>query len=124
LDQGPIYLLAEMWLFGPEYLRRSSTKRLWKDFYRRWATAVDMVILLDAANDVLLERIRHREQDLVVKDQPARVVLDYLDSYRVEYTFLLSSFAAENTDLRILRFDTGLLRPQDILNRFLSELNC
>jgi deoxyadenosine/deoxycytidine kinase len=124
LDQGPIYLLAEMRLFGPEYLRQSSTDSLWQDFYQRWKTTLDMVVLLDAANDVLLERIRNRKQELIVKDQPVAVVYDYLNHYRAEYAFLLSTLAARNADLKILRFDAGLLRPEDILNRFLSELGC
>ncbi len=83
-----------------------------------------MVVWLDAANDVLLDRIRNRQQELIVKDQPATVVYDYLNRYRAEYEFLLSTLAAKNAGLKILRFDTGLLQPQDILNQFLSELGC
>lgn len=124
LDQGPIYLLAEMRLFGPEYLRQSSAESLWQDFYKRWQATLDMVVMLDAANDVLLERIRDREQDLIVKDQPAPVVYDYLNRYRTQYAFLLSTLAAKNTNLKILRCDAGLMRPEEILNRFLSELGC
>lgn len=123
LDQGPIYLLAELHLFGPEYLRQSKADRLWQDLYEHWASTLDTVILLDAANDVLLERIRNREQDLIVKHQSVTVVYDYLNCYRTEYAFLLSTLAARNADLKVLPFDTRLLRSGDILNRFLSELS-
>ena len=34
LDQGPVYLLAEMRLFGPEYLRQKDAERFWQDLYR------------------------------------------------------------------------------------------
>jgi deoxyadenosine/deoxycytidine kinase len=124
LDQGPIYLLAEMRLFGPEYLRQSSADSLWHDFYKCWRTTLDMVVLLDAANDILLERIRNREQGLIVKDQPAPVVYDYLNRYRTQYAFLLSTLAMKNTNLKILRCDSGLMQPEDVLKRFLSELGC
>jgi hypothetical protein len=113
-----------MRLFGPEYLRQSTADSLWQDFYERWKTCLDMVVLLDGANDILLERIRNREQELIVKDQPAMVVFEFLDLYRTEYSFLLSTFAAKNTSLKVLQFDTGRLRSQDILERLLAELDC
>lgn len=124
LDQGPIYLLAEVWLFGPEYLRQNSADGLWQDFYNRWATTLDMVVFLDAANDILLERIRNRSQEHVVKDQPATVVYEFLDRYRIEYEFILSILTAKNADLKILQFDTGRQQAQDIVDQFLSELGC
>jgi hypothetical protein len=123
LDQGPVYLLAEMQLFGPEYLRHQAANKLWQDLYKRWSATLQIVVILDTTDDVLLDRIRNRQQELIVKEQPEAVVYEYLNLYRAKYAFLLATFAAKNPDLKTLRFDTGLLRPEDILDQFLSELH-
>ena len=123
LDQGPVYLLAELLLFGPEYLRRSSAESLWQGLYERWSATLDMVIWLDAADDILLERIRTRQQDLVVKDRPAAEVYEYLDSYRTKYDQLLSILTAHKKALKIRCFNTGTLHTQNIVNELLSVLS-
>jgi thymidylate kinase len=124
LDQGPVYLLAEMRLFGPEYLRQKAAKKLWQDFYERWSGTLQMVVYLDAADDVLLDRIRNRPQELVVKNQPAQAVSEYLNRYRREYELILSTMASQKAGLKILQIDTGRQQTQNLVSRFLSELHC
>jgi deoxyadenosine/deoxycytidine kinase len=124
LDQGPLYLLAEMQLFGPEYLKQKAAERLWNDLYDRWKAALYMVVWLDASNDVLLDRIRTRRQEHIVKTQPATVVYEFLDRYRVEYEFILSILTAKESGLKVLKFDTGRQQPKDIEDQFLYELSC
>lgn len=124
LDQGPVYLLAEMRLFGPEYLRQRVAEDFWQDLFDRWRTTLHMVIWLDAPNAVLLDRIRSRQQEHIVKTEPAMAVYEFLDRYRVEYEFILSVLTAKKTDLKVLRFDTGNQRVQEIENRCLSEITC
>jgi adenylate kinase family enzyme len=121
LDQGPIYLLAEMRLFGPEYLRQKKAERFWQDLYDHWTDTLHMVICLDAPDDVLLNRIRTRRQDHIVKNQPATVVCDFLNSYRSEYEIILSILTGKNSGLKVLQFDTGRQQPKDIVNQILSE---
>lgn len=123
LDQGPVYLLAEMRLFGPEYLRQKSAERLWQYLYDRWKTALDMVVWLDATNNILFDRIRTRQQEHIVKTQPAKVVWEFLDRYRAEYESILSFLTTKNARVKVLQFDTGHQQIQDIANQFLSELN-
>jgi energy-coupling factor transporter ATP-binding protein EcfA2 len=123
LDQGPVYLLAEMRLFGPEYLRQKAAEILWQDLYGCWSATLDMVVWLDAANDVLFERIRNRRQEHIVKTQPAPVVYEFLNCYRTEYELILSNLRANNASLKLLEFDTGQKQSGDIVKKFLSELN-
>ena len=123
LDQGPIYLLAEMRLFGPEYLRQKTAEKLWQDLYERWRATLHMVVWLDAADDVLLDRIRNRRQEHVVKTQPATVVYEFLGRYRTEYEFIISALTAKEVGPKILQFDTERQQPPDIVNQFLSEVS-
>jgi hypothetical protein len=124
LDQGPVYLLAEMRVFGPEYLRHKPAERLWQDLFRRWVETLDVIVWLDAADEVLLDRIRTRLQEHVVKDQPVTVVYEFLERYRAEYELILAVLTAKKASLKILRFDTERQQPRDILEQFLAELSC
>jgi hypothetical protein len=124
LDQGPVYLLTEMRLFGPEYLRQKVAEEFWQDLFDRWRTTLHMVIWLDAPNDVLLARIRSRQQEHIVKAEPAMVVYEFLDRYRVEYEFILSVLTSKKANLQVLRIDTGQQCPQDVANQFLSGITC
>lgn len=124
LDQGPVYLMAEMQLFGPAYLRQKAAEQLWQDLCGRWGAALNMIVWLDAGNDVLLERIRARAQDHIVKAQPAAEVYEFLDRYRTEYERLLDILTARVPSVRILRFDTGQYQPQYIADRCLSAFGC
>lgn len=122
LDQGPVYLLAEMRLFGPEYLKQAGAQGLWQTLYKRWGTVLDTVVWLDAEDEVLLERIRNRQQEHIVKEQPATVVFEFLNCYRSEYERILSILEAQGAGLKVLRFNTRQ-QPKEILGQLMWELN-
>jgi deoxyadenosine/deoxycytidine kinase len=123
LDQGPVYLMTEVRLFGPEYLRQQTAQRFWQNLFEHWTDTLDMIVWLDTAEEVLLERIRTRQQEHVVKAQPAKVVYEFLDRYRSEYEFIFSRLIANNTCLKVLRFDTGWQTPQQIVDQILFQLS-
>jgi adenylate kinase family enzyme len=124
LDQGPVYLMTELRLFGPEYLRQKDAEQFWQDFYHRWRETLYMIVSLDAEDGVLLDRIRNRQQDHVVKADPANVVYEFLQKYRSEYKTLLSILTSHKTNLKVLQFDTGVQQSPVIAKEFLHELSC
>lgn len=69
LDQGPVYLTVELKEFGPALLRTPDAEKLWQQYYCRWASTLDMIVWLDTSNETLLERIRTRKQDHIVKNE-------------------------------------------------------
>ena len=60
LDQGPIFQLATLNAFGPECLKNQRFESWWQKMYRHWASILDIVIWLDAPDNVLKERIDNR----------------------------------------------------------------
>ena len=54
LDQGPVYLLAEMREFGPDFIRAPKAEKFWQEVFTRWAQTLDMIVWLDAADAVLV----------------------------------------------------------------------
>lgn len=123
LDQGPVYLLTEISEFGPEYLGGKKAENLWQDLYSRWADALDMIVLLDADDIELLKRIRTRDKEHIVKNESIETTFEFLAGYRKAYERIISNLSAIQPNLKILRFDTTHISPEEIANQLLFEFD-
>ena len=122
LDQGPVYLMAEMKEFGPEYLNREDAEKFWHEIHCRWAATLDTIVCLDAADMHLLERIQTRAKGHIVKNEPESLVYEFLGRYRRTYDNLVSTLENCPGGPRVLRFDTKQFQPGEIAKRLLIEL--
>ena len=104
LDQGPIFLMAYLSIFGPINQQNSRLNEWWKHIYYQWANTLDTVIYLDTSFNTLISRNRNR-QDHVIKnvigktDAEAR---DFLDRYRKMYKQIITRFSLNNNQLRVI----------------------
>lgn len=122
LDQGPVYLLTETRKFGPDYLRQKKAAKLWQNLYSRWAKVLDIIIWLDAKDADLIQRIRSREKEHIVKEESIETISAFLACYRNAYERTISSLSANSPYLKILRFDTSQDSPEEIAGRLLVEV--
>jgi thymidylate kinase len=118
LDQGPVFTLMMLHLFGPETLKSSRAREWWTRTCEQWAATLDLVVWLDATNATLVARIRARDIWHGVKEKSDTEAFEYLEGYRESFGRVLSSLTASNHDLRVLEFDTG----QESLGRVLDKL--
>jgi shikimate kinase len=123
LDQGPVFLLSEMNLFGPYFLRTKTMQGLWRNWYRQWSTALDAVVWLDAPDECLQQRIRTREKDHLVKDKSAQAVSKFLKDYRRTYQNTFSALAINHGCFKVLRFDTSRHAPEEIAAQVFCEFD-
>lgn len=123
LDQGPIYLLTETSEFGPEYLRRQAAPKIWQDFYTCWVDTLDIVVWLDTADTDLLKRIRNRDKEHPVKKESVEVTFEFLANFRRAYERTISELSTHHPGLKVLRFDTSRISPQEIANQLLFEFS-
>jgi thymidylate kinase len=121
LDQGPVYLIAEMQELGPKYLGSPKAEKFWQFLYYQWANTLDMVVYLDTDDKNLLERIRYRGQEHIMKSEQASTVFDFLAGYRRAYERILAILEANTTNLQVLRFDTSKMTSQEIADRLLAQ---
>ena len=84
-DEGPVYMLARILVFGGANVYTRGFRRWWRITTTQWAQLIDVVVHLDAPDDVLIERIRTRRQPHPVKDLPVEDVARFLGSYRRAY---------------------------------------
>jgi hypothetical protein len=105
LDHGPVFRLAYLIAFGPRMTRTAGFHRWWVAEVEAWSRSLDLLVVLDAPNDSLLERIAARDRAHAVKGRPAAEGRLYLERYREAFETVLSRFAgAGGPD--VVRIDT------------------
>jgi shikimate kinase len=119
LDQGPVFLLAQLHWFGPESLRSQSAKEWWDRTYKQWADILDVVVWLDASDPILVERIRTRDKWHLVKEQPEPDVIEFLARYRAAYEQVISVLTGNGSGPKVLRLDTAREPLDKTVNRVL-----
>jgi adenylate kinase family enzyme len=122
LDHGPIYRLAFLREFGPEITRSQIYRNWWTDLFKRWMETLDLLILLDAPNEVLMKRIRDRDRKHTVKDVNDPEALDFLNRYRTSFEQTLAELKT-NHQITIFRIDTKQESVAQIIDKVLRICN-
>lgn len=113
LDQGPIFALACL-LWGQKPVTRTAAFARWLgEMVDRWSVELDALVLLEAPDRVLLDRIDNREQRHDAKGRAERDALDLLDGHRAAYARLLGLVAHRGRP-PVLRFDTSVRSATEV----------
>ncbi len=122
LDQGAIFLLAQLYAFGPQCLQCIEAEKWWQKVFDRWAGVLDLVIWLDAPEKVLLERIRTRNESHVAKHWSDAEALTFLRRYRTAYEQVLTALTVNRTGPRVLWLDTAQVGVEETMEQILRFL--
>ncbi len=122
LDQGPIYALARLGSGDPAPAATEVGGEWWRSRILQWAGSLDVIVWLDAPNDVLWRRLRERSQPHEVREQPEDVAFAYLDQYRESFVSVIDAVvAAGATDLR--RYDTSQWSAEQVASDVLQSVD-
>lgn len=122
LDEGPLFSLGRLSAFLHATEGKGPLARQWKNEVERWGRLLDGLIVLDAPNDVLAERIRRRPKDHAVKNASTREVFEFLDRYRAAYRDIADRLTGGG-QVRIVHFDTSTAPVEAIASEALNALN-
>lgn len=124
LDEGPVYYHARALMHGGQGVSSLGFDRWWRRSLRKWATALDGVVWLDAPDPILTARVRGRPPsrpvDYAVRDMSDSAVAQYLADYRRAYERVLADLAAAGGP-RVMRIDTARESIDAIANRLLDN---
>ena len=120
-DHGPLFRLALLGEFGSARPRRGRFPLWWERARDEWGELLDLVVWLDAPDEVLLHRIATRDRAHAVKGRPEREGREFLARYRRAYENLLGAMAAHRR-VRLMRFDTSLRCADEITEVLVAEL--
>ena len=113
LDEGPVFSLGRLSVFQRANEGLGWLGREWNAEVVRWSEMLTGVILLDADNEVLSQRIRNRPKHHSVKNGSDREVFGFLDRYRAAYREIVTRLTAGGR-VQIVEFDTTR-RPFDAI---------
>lgn len=105
LDEGPVFSLGRLSVFQRANEGSGWLGREWNAEVVRWSEMLTGVILLDADNEVLSQRIRNRPKHHSVKNGSDREVFGFLDRYRAAYREIVTRLTAGGR-VQIVEFDT------------------
>jgi hypothetical protein len=120
LDHGPLYRLTALREFGPEMARSERFERWWVAAFDRWKSTVDIVVWLDAPDELLLERVERRGHWYLSADRSIEEKHEFLGRYRSALKGMLEGFAEDGPT--ILRFETGRTSAREVADRVLEAL--
>ena len=120
LDHGPLYRLAALREFGPQIAHTERFERWWFAALDRWREAVDIIVWLDAPDELLLERVERRGHWYLSADHSIEEKHDFLGRYREALTGMLEGFATGGPT--VIRFATERTSSREIADRVLEAL--
>jgi adenylate kinase family enzyme len=96
LDEGPVFALAWLRLFGHQRRRDDVLAPRLQQALQEWAAALDVVVLVNAPDAVLTERIRTRAKPHRVKHQTDAEIGAFLAAYRGALGDVIAALTAQN----------------------------
>jgi hypothetical protein len=120
LDHGALHRLASLREFGPSITRTERFERWWDASLRRWYATLDLVVWLDAPDDVLLARVDLRGHWYLSTRRPEPDKLVFLDRYRRALADLVDG--AERDGVAVLRLSTDGAAVEDLAVRVREAL--
>jgi hypothetical protein len=97
-------------------------KTWWGGVIDHWAQTLDGVVLLDAPNKDLIERIRSRRKWHLMKERSDLELNNFLEDYRLWFERDLAQLLARNRALQVIRLNTAKMSLGDMAARTSLEL--
>jgi hypothetical protein len=94
LDEGPVYTLSWLQVIGHPRFRGSPPMPVWRRTLERWARSLDAVVVLDAPDAVLNDRIRSRAKPHLLKESSGWEVSAFATAYRLAFERVIVNLRA------------------------------
>jgi broad-specificity NMP kinase len=120
-DEGPIFALAWLRGFGHETMRSATSDDWWRATLREWATLVDAIVVLEAPDSLLAERIRTRPEWHEVKQASDPEFAAWMARFRSALNWVLAELTVAGGP-EVLRFAIDHDSPERIARRIMGAL--
>jgi hypothetical protein len=121
-DQGPLYGLVRLEAEGKPFTTRPAFRRWSAEMVEGWANELSALILLDAPDAVLWNRINERPQGHKAKGEEVEAGLRFIARYRRSFEDLLLEME-ELGGPPVFRFDTSSTSVSQIAEKIEAELS-
>jgi hypothetical protein len=120
-DEGPVFALAWLRGFGHESFRSETSADWWRTVLLEWAALMDAVVVLDAPDSLLAQRIRTRPIGHEVKGFPDPEISRWVQRFRAALEWVLAEMTRVGGPA-VLRLSTAEEPPERLVERLLEGL--
>jgi shikimate kinase len=117
-DQGPIYRLARLAILDRGAGSVEPAVADWDRELEKWAQCLDLVVMLDAPDAILYERVLRRRKGHLLKQQSMREAAALLTDFRARYRYTLDLMRRHRT--RMICFDTSQTTASEALEAIIA----
>jgi broad-specificity NMP kinase len=121
-DEGPIFALAWLRGFGHPVMRSLAADPWWQTTVHSWAGVIHAVVVLDAPDTVLAERIRVRPSDHEVKQASDAEISVWMARFREALDWVLAELTTEQGPI-VVRLETTASAPEQIAQQVLDAID-
>jgi hypothetical protein len=121
-DEGPVFAMAWLRAFGHDSMRREPSAVWWRSTLEQWATVLDMVVVLDAPDQLLAHRIRERQRDHEVKNFSEDEIARWMTHFRSGLDWVLSGLTHRDGPV-VVRLSSEEQAAELIAERLVDELS-
>jgi hypothetical protein len=122
LDPGSIYWLSALLEFGPEITRDPWFRSWWNIMYRRWMNALDIIIWLDAPDELLYDRVIRRDEYHEVKNISKDEAIASFGRYRSWYQKIVKQMTSQR-DIQLISYTTDKISTNQMAEEILAKIN-
>jgi shikimate kinase len=123
LNQGPIYLITALYCFGSDVLHEPIFSTFWDNIFNYWAKTVNLIILLDASDNCLFQRINDRDQLHVMKTKKPIEVSEFMEEWREGYSSIIDKLVSLTSGPKLICVNTELSSPSETADQILEIIN-
>jgi len=122
LDHGPVFRLTVLAAYGPPMAHSSAFQRRWYRLAEQWGRLLDVVVWLDAPDDVLRGRITDRNQQHRIRGAAQAETETFLARYRAAYRTTIATVTGEGA--RLVELDTAECAPEQLADAVRAAVLC
>jgi shikimate kinase len=122
LDQGPVFMLAELIFFRGDRITGMLSQGRWKRALERWRRLLGGVVWLDASDRVLARRIDARAKAHLIKGASAARTGAFLERSRASLEQAIAMFRGDGRTPAVMTVDTGTRSPDAIVEELSRSL--
>lgn len=121
-DEGPVFALAWLRGFGHDVMRSQAADPWWRATLHQWSRTVDAVVVLDAPDALLAQRIRSRPEWHEIKEEPDWYIAAWVARFRLALDWVLAGFAVHGSTA-VVRICTDQDEPEYLADRVAQALD-
>lgn len=119
-DHGPVFRLARLKEFGPEITRSATFERWWLACRERWMDVLDLIIWVDAPDEILLQRVAERGHGYLDTASSGEDKHEFLARYRRAFAEILEQGSSNRPN--VLRFRSDRRSVVEIADEVLAAI--